>query len=66
MDVHRILRLEYQYSYASSQTLNEIEQLIKISGVKHLTGVKDPGPKTLKKIKLNKDSIPIREVEFDE
>lgn len=62
-DVYRILRSEYQYGFASSKTLREIEFLIKMAGAKHLTGDKEPKEKTFKKIKFNDDVIPPREGE---
>lgn len=48
-DVHRILRDEYQYGYASPQTLRDMEHLIKMVITKHLTGRKDPGVNTIAK-----------------
>lgn len=62
-DVYKNLRTQYQYSYASPQTLRDIEFLIKMSATKHVTGDKEPGIKSINKVmKVNKDLIPPREV----
>jgi hypothetical protein len=60
LDVYCRLRSEYQYSYATSATLKEIEYLIKVSAAKHATGDRLPGEKTIKK--LNSGVIPERNV----
>lgn len=60
MDVYSLLRSEYKYGYASNQTLIDIEHLIKVVAAKHITGVKDPGIKTLNKLNFKKDLIPTR------
>lgn len=62
-DVYRNLRLQYQFGFASSQTLRDIEHLIKMASVKHLTGAKEPSAKTFKKVKFGEGIIPVREVE---
>ena len=49
-DVSNNLRAQYQYSYASLQTLRELEYLIKLSFAKHKSGRKLPGLKQLKKV----------------
>jgi hypothetical protein len=61
MDVYISLCTQYSYSYASSNTLHEIEYLIKMAAAKHSTGHKKPGVKLIKKVA---DSVlPNREVE---
>ncbi len=62
-DVYVHLRVQYQYSFASPQTLKDIEHLIKMSATKHVTGDKEPGKKSINKVmKVNEDIIPQREV----
>lgn len=62
-DVYKHLRSQYQYSFASPQTLRDIEHLIKMAATKHVTGDKEPGIKSINKVmKVNKDLIPPREV----
>jgi len=67
-DVYEALRSEYRYSYASPETLKDIEYLIKMSIAKHLKGIKNPGPKKIEKIykKISDKSkvIPERETEI--
>jgi hypothetical protein len=58
-DIYNILRVQYKYSYASHQSLKDIEYLIKLSSAKHASGRKLPGEKQLKKVPKN--VIPIRE-----
>lgn len=66
-DVYRALRAQYRYSYASSQTLNDIEYLIKTSAAKHFIGSKNPGIKLLNKFQnAIQNVIPDREVESKE
>lgn len=50
MDVYRVLRNQYRFSYASPNTLEEIKYLIKMVIVKHEYGVKEPGIKAINKI----------------
>jgi hypothetical protein len=50
LDVYNNLRAQYQYSYASLQTLRELEYLIKLSVAKHKSGRKLPGEKQLRKV----------------
>ena len=59
-DVHRKLRSEYQFSYATPTVLKEIEHLIKIAITKHLTGTRLPGEKQIKR--LQGDILPERKV----
>jgi hypothetical protein len=59
-DVYRILQNEYRYSYASSQTLCDIEYLIKMAAAKHRYGSKNPRKKTIKN--FSDKVIPLREV----
>jgi len=61
-DVFDSLRHEYRYGFASPQTLNEIEHLIKMSSTKHLTGEREPGEKSIAKVNFNKNTIPERAV----
>lgn len=65
LDVYRSLRGQYRYSYASSQTLKDMEHLISMAVTKHVTGHKDPGvkliQKTLPKV-TGEQVIPTREV----
>jgi len=63
MDVYRILRAQYRYSYASSRTLKEIEDLIKLSAAKHNSGRKLPGDKHIKRV--SGSVIPARETDRD-
>jgi len=64
-DVYRGLRSQYRYSYASAQTLKDIEYLIRMAATKHVTGNKAPGLKLINKFR-NKitggEIIPPREV----
>jgi hypothetical protein len=59
-DVYHTLRGQYKYAFASNQTLNEIEKLIKVAAAKHVTKVKSPGIKTI--AKLSPDVVPSRAV----
>lgn len=61
-DVYQALRNQYQYSFASPQTLRDIEHLIKMTATKHVTGDKEPGIKSINKVKFSDDVIPHREV----
>jgi len=62
-NVYKNLLAEYQYGFASPQTLRDIEHLIKMSATKHVTGDKEPGIKSINKVmQVNKDLIPPREV----
>jgi len=60
-DVYCNLRLEYRYSFASPQSLIDIEYLIKMAIAKHQYGIKNPGVKNIKKI--SDKFIPDREIE---
>jgi 3',5'-cyclic AMP phosphodiesterase CpdA len=62
LDVYRTLRGQYRYSFASNQTLAEIERLIKMAAVKHVSGIKSPGAKLIKRTKLRANVIPTRQV----
>lgn len=57
-DVHRTLRTQYRFSFASPETLKEIEYLIKMAAAKHLTGSKSPSNKLINKME---NSVPKRE-----
>ena len=61
-DVHQALRHEYRYGYVSDTTLKMIEFLIKSSLIKHSTGNKDPGVKTVEKAKFTGNVLPERSV----
>ena len=63
MDVYKNLRSQYQYSFASPQTLRDIEGLVKLAAAKHVTGEKDPSEKTIRKVRFSDDVIPPRNVE---
>jgi hypothetical protein len=63
MDIYLTLRVQYSYSYASSQTLKDIEYLIKFSAAKHKSGRDLPGEKQIRRV--SKDVIPPRKVEQD-
>jgi predicted MPP superfamily phosphohydrolase len=63
LDVFLSLRLEYSYSYASSQALEDMKHLIMMTATKHITGIKDPSEKAIGKVKFVSDPIPSREVE---
>jgi hypothetical protein len=62
-DIYKALRTQYQYAFASTQTLLSIEHLIKMVAAKHLTGEKSPKEKTLKKVRLDDGAIPDRLVD---
>lgn len=62
-DVYLNLQEQYRYSYASPQTLRDIEYLIKMAAAKHHYGSKNPGIKKINKISDN--VIPPREVDQD-
>lgn len=65
-NVYMNLLNEYQYGFASPQTLRDIEFLIKMSATKHVTGDKEPGIKAINKVmKANKDLIPPRDSQSD-
>lgn len=59
-DVYSTLRKEYQYGFASPVVLKDIEYLIRMAATKHATGSKEPGIKTIKKIKFAVGVIPPR------
>ncbi|HET7831410.1 MAG TPA: metallophosphoesterase [Gallionella sp.] len=61
-DVYQSLRTQYRYSFASPQTLREIEHLIRMAATKHVTGDKEPGVKAINKLIFKDDVIPPREV----
>jgi hypothetical protein len=58
-NVHRCLRAQYRYSYASSHSLSEMEYLIKMAAAKHTTGSKNPGITLINK---EQNAIPERKV----
>lgn len=58
-DVYTTLRSEYQYSFASKESLAMLERLLKIIVAKHDYGVKTFGPKAIKKI--SDDVLPDRD-----
>lgn len=49
LDMYHILRTEYQYSFASNDTLKILKKLIKMVAAKHELGIKKPGSKLLNK-----------------
>lgn len=65
-DVFSALRIQYQYSYATDQTLKEIAHLIEMAMTKHVTGHKDPGikliQKTVPKVTMDENGtvVPVR------
>lgn len=59
-DIYEHLRHEYQYSFASPQGLKDIEHLIKMTAAKNITGAKEPGKETIKKVKFADDVLPPR------
>jgi hypothetical protein len=64
-DTYTALRTQYRFSYVSSQTLGEIERLIRMAATKHVTGAKIPGPKLIEKMSpkfMGDPVIPPREV----
>lgn len=63
MDIYRVLCTQYRYCYASSNTLNDIEYLIKLAAAKHKSGNKLPGEKLIKRI--SDRVIPPREADRD-
>lgn len=61
-DIFDALRGQYRYGYASEMMLKDIEHLIKMASVKHLTGEKEPGLKAFSKVKFSNNLIPDRVV----
>ncbi len=61
LDVYKSLRSQYQYSFTSYRSLQDIEYLIKMVAAKHKTGSKSPGIKLINKI--DDAVLPTREVE---
>jgi len=65
LDVYRVLRSEYQYSFASSHVLGEMKHLIQMAATKHVTRDKEPGTKTIartmKSIKSSEPIVPPRD-----
>lgn len=61
-DVYDSLRSQYKYGFASPQTLREIERMIKMASVKHLTGEKNPGQKSISKARFSTSPVPERSV----
>jgi hypothetical protein len=60
-DVYRTLQGQYRYAFASNQTLVEIEKLIKMAAVKHVTKAKSPGAKAIQKARFGPNVVPPRE-----
>lgn len=62
-NVHESLRGEYRYSYASSQTLKDLDFLIRKALTKHMTGENDPGLSVIQKTmkRVQGQVIPTRE-----
>ena len=60
-DIYTCLRAQYRYSYASSNTLSDIEHLIKMTAAKHVTGCKNPRAKQIEKV--SDKVIPSRQVD---
>lgn len=65
-DVQQSLRTEFQYGFASSKTLQELEFLIKMTAAKHVTGDKEPKEKAFKRVTFGDGLIPPREDELDQ
>ncbi len=63
LDIYICLRTQYQYSFASSSSLNDIEYLIKMAAAKHTIGVNKPGVKLIRKV--SNEVIPPRAVDID-
>jgi predicted phosphodiesterase len=61
-DIFSKLQIEYRYSFASPDVLEEIKHLIMVSATKHVTGNKDPSMKAISKVKFIEDPVPPREV----
>jgi predicted MPP superfamily phosphohydrolase len=57
-DIYNCLRNEYRYSYASSNSIADLQYLIKMSLAKHVTGARSPGAKLISKV--SDDAIPDR------
>ena len=60
-DVTNRLRNEYTYSFDAKESLNDILDLYKICGAKHITGEKLPNQKSLKKLTFSEGFIPVRD-----
>jgi hypothetical protein len=63
MDVYKFLRSQYRYSYASPNSLRDMQYLIKMAVAKHETGKKMPGVKLIGKV--SDKVIPPRNVDQD-
>lgn len=61
-DIYGLLRNEYQYGFVSTNDLKEMENLIKAASIKHLTGEKNPGQKSIQGAKFSTSPVPDREV----
>jgi len=61
-DVSTLLRMEHRYSFVSKQTLKEMDNLIRMASIKHLTGVKAPGKKMIENPKYAKFGPTVRDV----
>jgi predicted MPP superfamily phosphohydrolase len=61
LDIVNILRIQYRYSFASPQELNEIKHLIKMGIAKHEFGVKKPGLDKI--VQISNKAIPKRLVD---
>lgn len=61
-DLHKSLRNQYRFGFASDAMLKDIEYLIKVTGAKHVTGDREPGPKLISKIKFGTGLVPLREM----
>lgn len=60
-DLLKILRLQYQYSFASENELSKMRYLIKMCIAKHELGIKKPSIDKIRKI--SDKNIPVRNVE---
>lgn len=65
MDIYVVMRAQYRYGFASSNTLRELERLLRVVATKHKTGEKIPGEKSIKKMKFPSNFIPLREPSAD-
>ncbi len=65
-DIYKTLRAEYQYSFASDNTLGILGNLIKITATKHELGIKSPSKKVIKRIEKQNgfdEILPKRNIE---
>jgi hypothetical protein len=65
LDLYKSLQNEYKYSFSSQSVLDDIEYLIRMAATKHVTGVKEPGPKLIQqtKSKIKSEIVPERKID---